>query len=217
MIIRRTLLAGLVLAALASAPAFALTHVVRQVDFGWSPDFIVINAGDTVRWEWSSFSHTVTNGTSLSDPAVGTLFDAPLNSLSPAFSYTFTTPGTVPYFCRPHLTFGMTGTVVVQAASTVDQLPAHGPLAVTGAPNPFNPRTVISYVLPESATVTMSVYDAAGRRVRVLVPGSSLAAGRQESIWDGAGDDGRALPAGMYVVAVEAAGLREMVKVTLVK
>ena len=79
--------------------------------------------GDTVQWNWTGQSHTVTNGVDLSDPTVGTLFDATLNSLNPTFSHTFTAPGTVPYFCRPHLAFGMTGTVVVQAASAVDELP----------------------------------------------------------------------------------------------
>lgn len=214
----RDIIAGcLAVALLGGTPVLATTHVVTQSNFTFSPDVVTINVGDTVQWNWTGLSHTVTNGVDLSDPAVGTLFDASLTSLSPTFSYTFTSPGTVPYFCRPHLSFGMTGTVVVQAASTVDQLPARGALAVKGSPNPFNPRTVISYTLPEAAVVKLAVYDAAGKRVRVLDPGTRQAAGRRETTWDGTGDDSRAMPAGMYVVAVEAAGLREMVKVTLVK
>ena len=214
---RTTIVASLAAVLLAGSPAGAVTHIVTQSGFSFSPDVLTINVGDTVQWNWTSQSHTVTNGIGLSDPAVGTLFDAPLNSFSPTFSRTFTSPGTVPYFCRPHVTFGMTGTVVVQAASAVDQLPARGTLALKGAPNPFNPRTVISYTLPEAAAVKLAVYDAAGKRVRMLDPGTLQSAGRRETAWDGTGDGGRALPAGMYVVAVEAAGLREMVKVTLVK
>ena len=214
----RTSLAACFLAVLVVAtPAPAAIHVVTQSSFVFSPDAVVIEVGDTVRWEWTSFSHTVTNGTDLGDPALGALFDAPLNSSSRTFSYTFTTPGTFPYFCRPHLGMGMTGTVVVQAASAVDQVPARGGLALAGAPNPFNPRTVITYALPGAAAVRLSVYDMAGRLVRVLADGAARDAGRQETTWDGVGDDGRAAAAGVYVVTVEAAGLRESIKLTLAK
>lgn len=36
-------------------------------------------------------------------------------------------------------------------------------------PNPWNPQTTIRYGLPTAETVTLTVYDAAGRRVAVLV------------------------------------------------
>src|SRR5262245_17049777 len=38
-----------------------------------------------------------------------------------AFSHTFTIDGSYDYFCTPHRTLGMTGTVVVQAPITSDQ------------------------------------------------------------------------------------------------
>ena len=36
-------------------------------------------------------------------------------------------------------------------------------------PNPFNPTTIIKFYLPKSGYVTLTVYDAAGREVRILV------------------------------------------------
>jgi plastocyanin len=214
----RTSLAAILLAALAAAtPALAAIHVVTQSGFGFAPKDIVIGVGDTVRWDWTGGSHTVTNGASLADPALGTLFDAALNTSNRTFSYTFTAPGTVPYLCRPHAGGGMTGTVVVQAASAVDQVPARGSLALAGAPNPFNPRTIITYALPEAAGVRLSVYDMAGRLVRVLADGAVRDAGRHETTWDGIGGDGLAAAAGVYVVTVDAAGLRESIKLTLAK
>lgn len=55
----------------------------------------------------------MTSGTGPGDPMVGTLFDTPLSSSAPMFSYTFLSPGTVPFFCRPHFAMGMTGVITV--------------------------------------------------------------------------------------------------------
>ncbi len=40
---------------------------------------------------------------------------------------------------------------------------------VKNYPNPFNPTTTISYILPQSTSVTLTVYDRLGRQVVVLV------------------------------------------------
>lgn len=216
MVIRRTFAILLLLLAPA-LPAGAATHFVQQVDMTFSPDVITINVGDTVTWQWSSFSHTVTSGTGGAAPGAGSLFDAPLNSFNPTFSRTFTTAGTFPYFCRPHEIMGMTGTVIVQNASAADGVPSRATLAVAGAPNPFNPRTVVSFDLPVAAQVRLVVHDAGGRLVRVILDGASLPAGRGEAAWDGRDDAGRLVPAGLYVATVEAGQARESVKLTLAK
>ncbi len=91
------------------------THNVSQTGFTFNPDTLYIAAGDIVIWSWTSGSHTVTNGTGAADPNAGSLFDASLNSVNPTVQYTFTTPGTVPYFCRPHEGLGMKGVVFVLA------------------------------------------------------------------------------------------------------
>ena len=53
-------------------------------------------------------------------------------------------------------------------------------------PNPFNPQTTISFDLPSSAPVRLSVYDVLGREVKVLVDGE-LAAGTHRVAFDGSG------------------------------
>jgi plastocyanin len=213
----RPVLAPVMLAILGSLPAAAATHVVTQVDMSFSPPDIVINVGDTVQWVWTAGFHTVTNGVDLADPTVGKKFDSSLNPTTTTFSYTFTAPGTVSYFCRPHLLFGMTGTVTVQNASGVEIVPARATLALASAPNPFNPRTIIGYTLPAATGVSAAVHDAAGHLVRQLAVDLQQEAGRHELAWDGAGQDGRVVPAGVYLVTVAGAGLHESTKVTLVK
>ncbi len=93
--------------------------------------------------------------------------------------------------------------------------PALG-LALQAAPNPFNPATVLSFELDESATVRLAVYDPVGRRVATLFDGV-LPAGPRDVRWDGRGDDGTPLSSGVYFARLEA-GLRQgTTKVLLAK
>ena len=73
----------------------------------------LVPTGATVQWVHAGGLHTVTSGTGSADPSSGALFNAQLTPASPTFSFTFNTPGTVPYYCAPHEAFGMTGTVTV--------------------------------------------------------------------------------------------------------
>ncbi len=64
-------------------------------------------------------------------------------------------------------------------------------------PNPFSTSTTIAFDLPVAGTVGLKVFDISGKPVRTLADGI-LPAGRNETIWDGTGDDGRDLPNGVY-------------------
>lgn len=91
-------------------------------------------------------------------------------------------------------------------AVAVDPLP-HGPGRLPPRldvhPNPANPGTVVSYVLPDGGRVVVRVLDLRGRVVRTLEDGWK-SAGAHRAFWDGRGDDGRALPSGSYLAVVEA-------------
>jgi hypothetical protein len=65
-------------------------------------------------------------------------------------------------------------------------------------PNPFNPSTTIPVVLSESASVSLVVYDANGRRVRTLAS-RALSAGQHSFTWDGTTDIGRPAGTGTYI------------------
>jgi hypothetical protein len=82
------------------------------------------------------------------------------------------------------------------------------------APNPFRERTDIRFSLAAPVGVRLDVHDVAGRLVRRLVDGSSLAPGLHASVWDGRDERGRAVPAGIYFVRLETAdGFRATRKV----
>jgi hypothetical protein len=84
------------------------------------------------------------------------------------------------------------------------------------APNPFNPRTSVSFRLDRPLEVRLEVLDARGRRVAVLAAGS-FGAGEHAVVWDGRDLAGRQLPSGSYVAVLEAPGHRESVRLTLVR
>jgi len=69
-------------------------------------------------------------------------------------------------------------------------------------PNPFNPAATISYSLPEPCRASLTVYDAAGRRVAVLADGAHDA-GPHAVTWRGRDDRGNELGSGVYFLMLE--------------
>lgn len=70
-------------------------------------------------------------------------------------------------------------------------------------PDPFSEEVEIGFLLPAPALVNVWIYDVEGQRVRRLLNGVPAAASGAVQ-WRGEDDAGRALPAGMYIVVVEA-------------
>ncbi len=72
-------------------------------------------------------------------------------------------------------------------------------------PNPFRKSTTIRYALREATAVDLGVFTVHGRRVRTLVNGR-VGHGEHESVWDGVGDDGQPLAAGVYILRLAYGG-----------
>jgi len=84
------------------------------------------------------------------------------------------------------------------------------------SPNPFNPSTTISFRVPYSQPVVVSVYDLAGRCVRTLID-SNLTAGQHQSTWDGHNQRGESSPSGSYFLVIEGENRIQRRKITLLK
>ncbi len=84
-------------------------------------------------------------------------------------------------------------------------------------PNPFSSTTIIRYELSRAETVHLGVYDVAGRLVRSLVSGEQVPAGLRQVIWDGRGENGRAMPMGVYFYRMDAGSFSETKRVMLVR
>jgi hypothetical protein len=83
-------------------------------------------------------------------------------------------------------------------------------------PNPFNPRTTLSFDLHRPGRVDLSVFDARGRRVAHLV-GGSRAAGAHVAVWNGCDDTGRAVPSGVYFAKLVTETVRQTGRMLLLK
>ena len=87
---------------------------------------------------------------------------------------------------------------------------------LSAAPNPFNPRTTISYGLPHDGHVELTIYDLAGRRVKVLVS-EHVSAGEHEAQWHGRDEAGKQVASGVYLYRLRAGEFVETQRVVLVK
>ena len=72
-------------------------------------------------------------------------------------------------------------------------------------PNPFNPRTTISWDLGRSGQTRLQVVDLRGRLVATLVD-DVLPAGAHDVVWAGKNDQGVEMPSGVYLSRLETAG-----------
>jgi len=68
-------------------------------------------------------------------------------------------------------------------------------------PNPFNPSTTISFNLNTSAQVKLSIYDALGRLVSVLID-AQLSDGHHDIEWNSTNYSGASVATGVYIYKI---------------
>jgi hypothetical protein len=83
--------------------------------------------------------------------------------------------------------------------------PAEDGLDLAASPNPFNPRTTLSFSLGATGTARLVIYNLQGQRVRSLLDGLQPG-GRVVVVWDGTGEDGKAVASGVYFARLASGG-----------
>lgn len=150
-----------------------------------------LNSGEFfVVFKWKPWSPTL--------PAVGA--DSVANSDLRSYSY----DGTYGWFKYPMFDWliraaAVTPTGVIELGGP--ELPRDFELS-QNIPNPFNPSTTIDFALAGSARVKLDVFNLLGQQVRSLV-NEALSAGTYRVSFDARGDEGRALPSGLYFYRLE--------------
>jgi len=78
-------------------------------------------------------------------------------------------------------------------------------------PNPFNPSTTISFTLPATMNVRLTVYDLLGQKIATLVNGR-LSGGKHQVTFDAAD-----LPTGVYLYQLSGNGITQTRRMVLLK
>jgi PKD repeat protein len=82
-------------------------------------------------------------------------------------------------------------------------------------PSPFRQSTSIGYVLAEAGPVSLRIYDAQGRLVRVLADENRQPAGVYRALWDGGQERGGQAPRGVYFCRFASGGIERTRKLIL--
>lgn len=84
-------------------------------------------------------------------------------------------------------------------------------------PNPFNPRTTVSFDIAVAGPVRLRIYDSSGRLVRTLIGGVTYEPGSYHEVWNGRDEKGSMVASGVYHLRFEAPGKVETKSMTLIR
>gem|GEM_PF-1621179 len=97
------------------------------------------------------------------------------------------------------------------------QTPSLAPrLSLLSYPNPFNPQTTLTFVVPTAAAVRLAIYDVRGRLVRTLVNKKDNP-GEHTVTWDGRDEGGVQVGSGVYLARLQAGKDMQTRKIVLLK
>lgn len=100
---------------------------------------------------------------------------------------------------------------------SASEVPNHRALLLQASPNPFNPKTVISFFLDKAQPVSLKILDARGHLVRNLMSSELREAGPGQAQWDGKDNQGRSLSSGLFMAQIRTVSKTEVIKLTLVR
>jgi predicted glutamine amidotransferase len=99
--------------------------------------------------------------------------------------------------------------------TAVGETPAAS-IELAAYPNPFNPSTILRWVLPESASCRVSIHDVSGREIALISDGN-LEAGDYERTWHAADSSGHPLASGVYILRIRAGVYQSSEKLVLLQ
>lgn len=79
--------------------------------------------------------------------------------------------------------------------------PAAANFGLRNYPNPFNPETTLSFIVPQSGDINLTIYNIKGQRVKKLHSGH-LPQGYHSILWNGTDDANRPVGSGVYFARI---------------
>lgn len=106
---------------------------------------------------------------------------------------------------RPDLVVTLRATVTSSGTTGVEDTPPAATLLFAPYPNPLAGRATVRFDVARAGDVALEVFDLSGRRASTLLKGA-LEPGRYSVQWNGLGEDGAPVRAGLYFVRLTAPG-----------
>ena len=131
-----------------------------------------------------------------------TITESTIDNISDTFSFSF----------EKHSVTVM----VFEGLTTVAEEDANQFRLLQNYPNPFSSTTTITYEIPHSSYVSLTIYHIFGKEVTMLVQ-TRQAAGRHEEYWNGENDKGQSVGSGIYIIRLQAGESVDSKKILLVK
>jgi plastocyanin len=192
-----------------STLSFATTRIINVQNFSFSPDSVNAFVGDSIKWVWVSGNHTTTSTTI---PASASAWDNLINSTNTSFIYVVQLQGTYRYKCTPHESMGMVGVIKVQTSLIIQNSSITSTYTLKqNYPNPFNPTTNITFSIPKSEFVKITIYNEIGKEVETIV---------NEKLNEGSytvNYDASTLSSGVYFYKISSGNFIETKKMLLIK
>ena len=83
-------------------------------------------------------------------------------------------------------------------------------------PNPFNPKTNISFYLYRTSAIILNVYDIRGCKIHTIIS-DIFQAGHYNVIWEGKNNNGIYVPSGLYIYSLESSKFSLSRKMLLIR
>jgi len=83
-------------------------------------------------------------------------------------------------------------------------------------PNPFNPRTMLIFQIPDLGEATIEVYNTMGQKVKSLLQGF-MVPGTYQIEWNGTDDYGNRVGSGIYPIVLRTGSDHKAIKTFLMK
>lgn len=109
--------------------------------------------------------------------------------------------------------------IALDGANTVEHPDNHQPATFQlkqNFPNPFNPSTTISFILPKQIPISLSVYNIQGQLIKELIRGE-VNPGTTTIIWDGRDLQRNMVASGVYIYQLRGASFVQQRKMLLVR
>jgi tetratricopeptide (TPR) repeat protein len=103
-----------------------------------------------------------------------------------------------------------------QLYTSNEQIVSNDVIMTSNYPNPFNPSTTITFSIPETSRVRISVYNIKGQKVKELM-NTEMTRGNHRLVWNGKDANNSNVASGIYFIKLESGGKTSIRKAMLMK